>query len=102
MTAWITFIATAYCACFLCTKNDHGITKSGHPATTSYTVACDPSRLGSILYLEGYGYRQCHDIGSAIRGDRIDVYFHKHDDAKKFGVKRVRGRVVWEPPPKKR
>ena len=85
-------LITAYCACILCTGHTHGITKSGQPAITSYTIACDKSKLHQILYIEGMGYRHCTDTGKKIKGNRVDVYMGSHEEAKMFGVRRVKGK----------
>lgn len=59
------------------------------------TVAVDPTviPLGRLLYVEGYGYAVAADIGSAIKGNRIDLYtFDYHEAAVKFGLQ---PRRVW-------
>ena len=47
----------------------------------------DPSviPLGTRLYVEGYGYATADDIGSAIKGDRIDVFFESQGDCVRWG-----------------
>jgi 3D (Asp-Asp-Asp) domain-containing protein len=68
----------------------YGITKSGWPADMGI-VAVDPEviPLGSILYIPEYGYAIALDTGSAIKGEKIDVYFHDVEKALKWGVKEV-------------
>ncbi len=54
-------------------------------------VAVDPSviPLGTRLYIKGYGYAVADDIGSAIKGNRIDLAYDSRRDALDFGVQRV-------------
>ena len=59
----------------------YGITYSGvkvrRDKETVSTIAADPKLfpLGSILYIPGYGYGIVADTGSAIKGNKIDLYF---------------------------
>lgn len=67
--------------------------------TTTYTgtsvklgiIAVDPRviPLGTRLYVDGYGYGVAADIGSAIKGNRIDVAFPTHQAALDWGMKSV-------------
>jgi 3D (Asp-Asp-Asp) domain-containing protein len=71
------------------------------PGCTKYTyrgnllrkglVAVDPRiiPLGTRLYVEGYGYAIADDIGSAIKGQRIDLAYENRPEAFQFGVQRV-------------
>jgi len=54
-------------------------------------AAVDPRviRLGSKLYVEGYGYVIAGDIGRAIKGSRIDLGFDSYSEAKRYGMKTV-------------
>lgn len=54
-------------------------------------VAVDPSviPLGTRLYIDGYGYAVADDIGSAIKGNRIDLAFDSHGEAVQFGRRPV-------------
>lgn len=83
-----TFKLTAYCACpKCCGKWADGITYTGTVATPDRTVAVDPSviPLGSTIYVNGQTY-VAEDIGGAIKGNRIDVFFPSHTEALHFGV----------------
>lgn len=54
-------------------------------------VAVDPSviRLGTRLYIEGYGYGVAADTGGAIRGNRIDLCFDTVGEAIRWGRRAV-------------
>ncbi|WP_231633353.1 3D domain-containing protein [Numidum massiliense] len=82
-------VATGYTAGYESTGKTvshpaYGITKSGvHVHRGIYsTIAADPDvfPIGSILYIPGYGYGIVADTGSAIKGNRIDLYFDTVDD----------------------
>jgi 3D (Asp-Asp-Asp) domain-containing protein len=67
-----------------------GITFSGWRADIG-VIAVDPEviPLGSIVYVPGYGYAIALDRGGAIKGNRIDVFFHNLQTALEWGVKEV-------------
>ncbi len=54
-------------------------------------IAVDPKviPLGSLLYVEGYGYGVAADTGGLIKGDRIDVFFYSTNDAYRWGRRKV-------------
>ncbi len=61
------------------------------------TVAADPKvfPFGTRLDIPGYGTGVVEDVGGAIRGRHIDVWFPTHEEAKLWGrrelaVKRIR------------
>ena len=68
----------------------YGITKSGVKASEGRTIAVDPKviPLGTTVFIEGVGIRKAEDIGSAIKGSKIDVYMEDVDEAIDFGVKK--------------
>lgn len=83
------FKITHYCACTKCCgQNAQGITASGKRVEANKTIAVDPSviKLGSKVYIDGYGYMEAQDTGSAIKGNIIDVYVDDHQEALKMGV----------------
>ena len=91
--------ATAYTAGLESTgKNPgdpaYGITKSGFTVDAG-VIAVDPKviPLGSICWVEGYGYAVALDIGGAIQGERVDVFFWDLDEALRWGRRQVRVRV---------
>ena len=89
------FVATAYCPCEKCCGVwADGVTATGTKATQGKTIAVDPSfiELGSVVYfdgIDGFGGYVAEDIGGAIKGNRIDIYFDNHKDALEWGVKEI-------------
>lgn len=79
----------------------YGMTYTGTTATEGRTIAVDKNviPLGWWVYIEGLGFRRAEDIGSAVKGNLIDVYFDSPDYATKFGLKR--GYTVYVIGPKK-
>ena len=68
-----------------------GITADGTEAKHG-TIAAD-TRLypfGTKMYVPGYGWGEVHDMGSAIKGNHIDVFFSDHDDALQWGRKSLK------------
>ena len=67
-----------------------GITSTGKPAKMG-TIAVDPKLipLGSRLFVPQYGWGVAEDIGGAIKGKRIDVFFWTVDEALEWGVKEL-------------
>lgn len=65
-----------------------GVTSSGTKAKKG-TIAADISRYpyGTRMYIPGYGWGEVQDIGTAIKGEHIDIFFPDIDDAKKWGRK---------------
>lgn len=76
----------------------YGITRSGLPADRG-VVAVDPTviPLGTVVFVEGYGYAIALDTGSAIKGNRIDVFFHDVKKARQWGRKEVTVRIIHKP-----
>ncbi|XOK62601.1 3D domain-containing protein [Paenibacillus elgii] len=69
---------------------EYGITYSGSKAEEGRTIAVDPSviPMGSTVFIDGIGVRKAEDIGSAIRGTRIDLFMDDVKQARDFGVKK--------------
>jgi len=59
-------------------------------------AAVDPKviRLGTRLYIEGYGYAIAADTGRAIKGNRIDICFKTVREARQFGLKKVKVHIL--------
>ncbi|MFQ5965588.1 MAG: 3D domain-containing protein [Candidatus Scalinduaceae bacterium] len=88
------FTITAYCSCKKCCDKDpsskwYGITATGKKARWG-TVAVDRKvvRMGSKLRIAGFPNTifGAEDVGGAIKGNHIDLWFPNHKEALKFGV----------------
>lgn len=81
-------VATAYTY----ESNSENITFSGLPAHVGI-IAVDPEviPLGSIWYIEGYGYAIAADTGHRdyINGNRIDLFMKTKQEATEWGVKKT-------------
>ncbi len=92
----ITVKATAYTAsCEGCS----GITAAGidiksNPDAKVIAVDPDVIPLGSKVYVEGYGEAVAADTGSAIKGDRIDVFIPSEQEALNWGNKQVTVKIL--------
>ena len=91
------FTATAYCSCKKCCDKDpsnkwYGITASGRKARWG-TVAVDRRliKLGSRLRIEGFPKTvfRADDVGGAIKGKHIDLWFPSHKKALEFGRQKL-------------
>ena len=90
---------TAYCSCEKCCgqwATVRPIDKDGNPivytanmsvAKQGVTVAADTNILpfDTKILIDGHEYI-VQDVGGAIKGNRIDVYFESHEEALQFGV----------------
>lgn len=66
-------------------------TATGHRVARGI-VAVDPRviPLGSRVYVDGYGHARALDVGGAIKGNRIDVFFPSEADCRRWGVRSVK------------
>lgn len=88
--------ATAYTASC---KGCSGITKTGlnlRKNPSLKVIAVDPKiiPLGSKVWVEGYGIAVAGDIGSAIKGKKIDLFMSKKSTAKNWGRKTVTVKIL--------
>lgn len=89
---WQNFNATAYSV--------EGETASGKQTREGRTVAADPRVLpiGAKIQVRGAGSYDgtyvVHDKGPAIKGREIDIFIDDANEAKRFGKKPVRVRVL--------
>jgi uncharacterized protein YabE (DUF348 family) len=59
-------------------------------------IAVDPRviPLGTKVYVEGYGYAVAADTGSAIKGNKIDVFFPTKSQAYRWGNRTVKIKIL--------
>lgn len=83
-----TYMITGYCGCSSCCGKSDGVTASGTRATAGRTIAADISNLpfGTKVVIDGHTYT-VEDVGGAIKGNHIDVYFSSHSKALQWGVR---------------
>ena len=69
-----------------CARNADGIS----------TISVDPNviPLGSMLYIEGYGYAVAADTGSSIKGNKVDVYFNTLQECYDWGTRNVKVTIL--------
>lgn len=83
---------SAYCPCAVCCGkwSKHGLTKVGRRPVARRTVAADPRvfPLGSCLRIGNHRYH-VEDVGSAIKGLRVDIFHETHQEALEFGRKKL-------------
>ncbi|MBQ9608211.1 MAG: 3D domain-containing protein [Lachnospiraceae bacterium] len=84
------FTLTGYCPCAICcgkwSNPSNPITSSGVTAVAGRTIAADTSRypFGTKLMINGQIYT-VEDVGGAIKGNHIDIFFNTHEEALAFG-----------------
>ncbi|WP_051316995.1 3D domain-containing protein [Ectobacillus panaciterrae] len=83
------------------TYNGEVLTKTGFSLTdnpNAKVIAVDPNviPIGSTVWVEGYGYAKALDTGSAIQGNRIDVFINDKEKMHDWGVRNIQVRILTE------
>lgn len=88
--------STAYTAsCSGCSgRTATGVNLKANPDAKVIAVDPDVIPLGTKVYVEGYGYAVAADTGSAINGNKIDVFFADQASAVQWGNKRVKIKIL--------
>lgn len=82
------FKITAYCPCEICCDQwADGLTFTETIALPNHTISVDPEiiPLGSKVLIDGKEY-VAEDIGGAIKGNIIDMFFASHEETIQYGV----------------
>ena len=93
-------LISAYCACSLCCgSHADGITASGRKPVQGVTVAASRSiPFGTRIHIEGIGWRTVQDrMAKRFDKTRMDVYFKRHADAKRFGIRKLKVKIHRKP-----
>ena len=97
-----TYRITGYSACVRCCGKSDGITADGTyaPAAKERIVAA-PREIpfGTRMWIDGVGEFVVHDRGGAIRGKRLERFFHTYKEALQWGVQE-RQVYIWVARPK--
>ena len=86
---------TGYCPCSKCCgQYSDGITANGHKIRPGDTFVAADKRysFGTEMVIEGYNNGQTVkvlDRGGAIRGNKLDAFFHTHQEALEWGVRHI-------------
>ena len=86
---------TGYCPCSKCCgQYSDGITANGHKIRPGDTFVAADKRysFGTEMVIEGYSNGQAIkvlDRGGAIRGNKLDAFFHTHQEALEWGVRHI-------------
>ena len=86
---------TGYCPCSKCCgEYSDGITANGHKIRPGDTFVAADKRysFGTEMVIEGYSNSQAVkvlDRGGAIKGNKLDAFFHTHQEALEWGVRYI-------------
>jgi 3D (Asp-Asp-Asp) domain-containing protein len=90
---------TAYCPCKKCCgEYSDGVTANGHKIRPgdAFVAADKEYPFGTEIIIAGYKNGQpvkVLDRGGVIVGNRLDVFFHSHEEALKWGVRHLSVKV---------
>ena len=87
-------IVTAYCPLKCCCgRHADSVTASGHRIQPGqgerFAAAPRQYPFGTTFDIPGYGAAECLDRGGAIRGNKLDLYFDTHTEARAWGIKKL-------------
>jgi 3D (Asp-Asp-Asp) domain-containing protein len=86
---------TGYCPCSKCCgQYSDGITANGHKIQPGDTFVAADKRysFGTEMVIEGYNDGKpvkVLDRGGAIKGNKLDAFFHTHQQALEWGVRYI-------------
>lgn len=93
-------VLTGYCPCRKCCGKwaKYRRTASGARPVVGVTIAADTDIFpkGTVVGIVGHGAYIVQDTGKKVKDLHFDVFFGRHSEAKRFGVKRARFEVLSE------
>lgn len=91
------FTTTGYCNCSKC-SGGHNLTYSGTVPQANHTVSADLTVLpiGTKVKINDIVYT-VEDMGSAVDGAIIDIYYSSHSEAWDHGMKKVEVFLIEHP-----
>jgi 3D (Asp-Asp-Asp) domain-containing protein len=121
---WARVKTTGYCPCEICCNWRRSVLGLGAPVIASGpnkgrpkavgitakgtrarpgVIAADTNlfAFGTVMYVPGYGWGRVEDVGGAIKGYHLDLFFEKHATAQQWGVKKKEikfWRPAWQKP----
>jgi len=99
----VTMRVTAYCPCEKCCGEfADGITASGRKIQQGDTFVAADSQFAfnTQMIIPGYNNDKpvkVFDRGSAIQGEKLDLFFHTHQEALEWGVKYLQVKIKENP-----
>ena len=88
---------TGYCNSPICINDvrwQDGMTATGTIARVG-VCAADWSviPIGTIIYVEGYGFCRVEDRGGKVKGNHIDLFFNTYKEAKGWGLQNKKVKI---------
>ena len=90
------YVVTAYLSIDSAEGRSSGLTATGATAKAYFTVAVDPNVIpfNSWIWIDGLGWRKAQDTGNAIIGKKIDLCSPTREEAKEFGVRKKKVKIL--------
>lgn len=86
---------TAYCHCAKCCGDEGNPTASGVMPEAGVTIAAPRwVPFGSLVHIEGIGWRRVQDRLARRYDNRWDVFMKSHGQARRFGIRSATVTVI--------
>ena len=90
------YIVTAYLTVDSVEGRYSSLTATGTLAKPYFTIAVDPAvvQIYSWIWIEDLGWWKAEDTGNAIKGKKIDLCLSTREEAKEFGVRKKKIKIL--------